>query len=203
MTFTGGELNWLNGKYGISAPEKSVPIMKLIQTHKPKTRTELTDLIDNHQSSCSCGIKSTGSIIDFGKSLYKCQLDAWGGNKFSLQDCIQWEYDLFVCQSIKGNDLEQKAISLLKNKLKDFSFLKADGYMDEELRIDILIKKDSKILGGIQVKPDSYHHVREGIKIRNESSNRKFCKPVYYLFYNKNGDFKNVTEVINRILVRG
>ena len=32
---TGGPLNSLNGQMGISAPNKSVPVIKLINTHHP------------------------------------------------------------------------------------------------------------------------------------------------------------------------
>jgi len=45
MTYTGGPLNELNGKMGISAADKSVPVMKLIRKHKPKSREELVQLI--------------------------------------------------------------------------------------------------------------------------------------------------------------
>jgi DNA gyrase/topoisomerase IV subunit A len=48
MGLTGGELNILNGGgRGISAPDKSVPVMKLIKVHKPKSKEELVNLIEN------------------------------------------------------------------------------------------------------------------------------------------------------------
>jgi site-specific DNA-methyltransferase (adenine-specific) len=198
--YTGGELNRLNGKYGISAPENSVPVMKLIRTHNPKSRSELHELIRNHHiSECKCGIKSQGTVEDFGENLFQSQLSEWKEYKYSLKNCIQWEYDLFVCQSLKGNIIEKKAVSLLNNKLRELTFTEADGFLDEELRIDILIKKKSNILGGIQVKPDSYHNVREGIRMRNSSSNEKFGKPVYYLFYDKNENFVNVSKLVKQI----
>ena len=53
MAYTGGPLNELNGKMGISAPFKSVPVMKLIRIHKPKTRDELYELIKFHfENNC-------------------------------------------------------------------------------------------------------------------------------------------------------
>ena len=45
MAYTGGPLNELNGKMGISAPYKSVAVMKLIRYHKPKSKDELVELI--------------------------------------------------------------------------------------------------------------------------------------------------------------
>lgn len=46
MAYTGGPLNELNGKMGISAPYKSVAVMKLIRYHKPKSKDELVELIN-------------------------------------------------------------------------------------------------------------------------------------------------------------
>ena len=57
MSLTGGELNLLNGNQGISAPFRSVPVMKLIREHKPRTKNELVELIEYHyKNKCSCGI---------------------------------------------------------------------------------------------------------------------------------------------------
>lgn len=200
--YTGGELNRLNGKYGISAPENSVPVMRLIREHKPKTRTELYELINHHHlSNCKCGIISKGTVEDFGKNLYKAQKTEWKEAKYSIKECIQWEYDLFVSQSLKGNDLEKKAIQFLNNRIKNFEFSEANGYLDEEIRLDIKIMKNSKIVGGIQVKPDSYFHVRDSVKKRNKDSNESFGKPVYYLYYDKNEHFKNMTNLIDKIII--
>ena len=67
MSLTGGELNILNGKYGVSAPNKSVPVMALIREHKPKSHEELYRLIDEHSKrNCKCGIKSQGTVENFG-----------------------------------------------------------------------------------------------------------------------------------------
>lgn len=49
MAYTGGPLNELNGKMGISAPYKSVAVMKLIRYHKPKSKDELVELIRDIQ----------------------------------------------------------------------------------------------------------------------------------------------------------
>lgn len=128
MPYTGGPLNELNGKMGISAPFRSVPVMKLIRFHKPKTRDELYDLITFHcEEMCSCGIKSQGTIEDFGRNLYNAQDKFWGEKRFSLKECIQWEYDLFVSQSLKGNRIEKMAVKELSMKMKEFVFEEAEG----------------------------------------------------------------------------
>ena len=79
MAYTGGKLNFLNGKYGISAPNRSVPVMKLIREHKPKSPNELKKLIEEHfKNDCKCGIKSKGTVEDFGKNLYEAQKKRMG-----------------------------------------------------------------------------------------------------------------------------
>jgi len=54
--YTGGPLNWLKGKAGISAPARSVPVSRLVKTHQPKSAAELEQLIANHiGGGCPCG----------------------------------------------------------------------------------------------------------------------------------------------------
>jgi hypothetical protein len=85
MAYTGGPLNELNGKMGISAPSRSVPVMKLIRIHNPRSKDELVELIKSHyEQDCSCEIKSQGTIEMFGKYLYESQIRYWGEYKFSL-----------------------------------------------------------------------------------------------------------------------
>ena len=67
------------------------------------------------------------------------------------------EYDLFIINSLKGNKMEDKAIGELKNKLPaEYIIDNAIGFINEEYRVDIEIKKDNEIILGIQVKPSSY-----------------------------------------------
>ena len=83
MAYTGGPLNELNGKMGISAPYKSVPVMKLIREHQPKSKDALVELIKYHyKNNCKCGVKSQGSVEDFGKNLYESQTIYWGEYRY-------------------------------------------------------------------------------------------------------------------------
>lgn len=149
MAYTGGPLNELNGKMGISAPYNSVPVMKLIKVHNPKSKEELVELIKSHyENKCTCGVVSKGTVESFGQNLYNAQLNYWGEYRFSLQQCIQWEYDLFVVQSLKGGGVEKSALEKLYT-VSDYSFEEAEGFLDEELRIDIVIKKGGVEVGGM------------------------------------------------------
>jgi len=98
----GSELNRLNAKYRVTSPKNSVPIMKLLKYHKPTSEHELCLLIENHiTEKCECGVKSKGTVEDFGKTLFEKQIDEWGEYKFSLEDCIKFEYDLFIRQTLR------------------------------------------------------------------------------------------------------
>ncbi|GET45583.1 MjaI family restriction endonuclease [Capnocytophaga felis] len=116
-----------------------------------------------------------------------------------MKECIQWEYDLFVVQSLKGSLIENKAIQLLKNQLHSFIVNQADGFVDEELRVDLIILKNNIEICGIQVKPNTFNLMRQGIINFNKNANAKWGKPVFYLFYDDVENFTNVQEVISEI----
>ena len=200
MTYTGGPLNELNGKMGISAPYKSVPVMKLIKNHNPKSKEELVELIKWHyENKCECGVVSQGSVESFGKNLFNSQMEYWGEIRFTLQECIQWEYDLFVVQSLKGGTIEKKSISELQKEFTNFCFEEAKGYLDEELRIDIIIKKGGIEIGGIQVKPLTFKLIRREVITFNINANQKWGKPVYYLYYDEKEKFVNINDLVTEI----
>lgn len=200
MAYTGGPLNELNGKMGISAPFKSVPVMKLIRAHQPKSKEELVELIKWHsENTCECGVVSQGTVESFGKNLYDSQMKYWGEIRFSLQQCIQWEYDLFVVQSLKGGIIEKRAITELAKKVTGFAFEEAEGFLDEELRIDIVVKKNGSAVSGIQVKPLTFKSMRREIITFNKYANQKWGKPVFYLYYDDYEDFVNIDELVSAI----
>ncbi len=200
MAYTGGPLNELNGKMGISAPSRSVPVMKLIKTHQPKSKDELVELIRYHyENTCTCGIKSQGTVTDFGRNLYEAQLKYWGKYRFSLQECIQWEYNLFVVQSLKGGIIEKRAIREITRLLPEFDVTEAAGYLDEELRIDILLQKNGNMKAGIQVKPVTFTHMRAEVITFNRIANEKWNHPVFYLYYDKNGELQHISELIGKL----
>lgn len=200
MAYTGGPLNELNGKKGISAPNKSVPVMKLIKIHKPKSKEELVELIKfHHEKDCECGIKSQGTVEDFGRNLFNAQKSYWGENRYALQECIQWEYDLFVVQSLKGGIVEKKAAKELNNFLSDCQTVEAKGYLDEELRIDLIVSKNETEICGVQVKPSTFLYMRRAVITFNQEANKKWDKPVFYLFYDKNESFENFDDLVENI----
>ena len=201
-TLTGGELNLLNGKAGISAPHKSVPVIKLVNAHKPKSAWELERLIAEHvNGNCSCGIVSQGTVEDFGRNLYEAQKTHWDNYKYTLEECVQWEYNLFVIQTLKGSAMESICLKHLQNLLGyQFEIKVTNNYVDENLRVDLEVFKNSNLIAGIQVKPTSYHHTRQGIQTFNETANTQYGKPVIYLFYDYNTEkFVNLQGAVKKL----
>jgi hypothetical protein len=200
MPDTGGDLNLLNGKKGISAPHKSVPVMKLITEHNPKSHQELVSLIEKHVGGADCcSVVSQGTVEDFGKNLYDAQQDFWGEEKYTLEECIEWEYDLFISQSLKGDTMETMAINKLKKRLSDIDSIKfeeSNEIVDNEYRIDIEVKSGNTIISGIQVKPNSYSNMRSEVKFKNKSANRKYEGDVLYLFYDYDSEELDNLEMV-------
>ena len=200
MSLTGGELNLLNGNQGISAPLRSVPVMKLIREHKPRTKNELVELIEYHyKNKCSCGIVSQGTVEDFGRNLYESQIRQWGKYKYSLEECKRWEYDLFITQSLKGNLIEDKAKKIISIQLPSLEVIDASAELDSEYRIDLVIKKMGIEVCGIQIKPHTFYYMRQNVVTFNYVANTSWGKPVYYLIYNEREEFTNLPEIVAKI----
>ncbi len=200
--YTGGPLNALNGRAGISAPGNSVSVSGLIKAHGPRSAAELERLIAEHvPGNCACGIISQGSIQDFGRNLFAAQKEHWGEYRFSLTECIQWEYDLFVLQMLKGNMMEDKCKQALAANLSDqFQVCYASKYVDEEMRVDLEVLFNGDAIAGIQVKPESFNKVRPGIKTFNERANVNYGKPVFYATYNYETElFNEMSLLVERI----
>lgn len=183
--YTGGPLNLLNGKMGISAPNKSVPVSKLVRAHKPKSASELEKLIEDHiGGGCKCGVVSQGSVKDFGENLYQAQKKFWGEYRFSIKECIQWEYDLFIIQMLKGNRMEDICRNELTNILpENYVVTDSSTYIDENVRVDLEVTKNGNKVAGIQVKPKSFNKIRSSVQQFNKNANKNYGYPVIYADY--------------------
>jgi len=189
---TGDELNYLNGKYAISAPSNSVPVMKLIKYHRPYSESELESLISSHVDGlCGCGVKSQGNISVFAIHLYDAQWKEWQEYRYSKQDCFDWQYKLFIRDSMKGRMMELKALKLLRHHLVNYDISLAEEELDEKYRVDILLSQRHTVIYGIQVKPKSFKYARASVQQHHKKVNDECPFPVKYLYYNKNMDFTN------------
>lgn len=200
--YTGGPLNNLNGDMGISAPKNSVPVSALVKEHNPKSAAELEQLIADHVGGgCECGIVSKGTIDDFGRNLYEAQKEYWGEYRFTLDECIQWEYDLFVLQMLKGSSMEDRCKKALSARLgSEYQFEDTSNYVDEELRVDLEVRHSGDPVAGIQVKPTSYEGVRRNVRVYNRAANEKYSEDVLYAKYEYGSEeFTNLDSVEQEI----
>jgi hypothetical protein len=200
--YTGGPLNKLNGDMGISAPGNSVPVNALVKEHNPKSAAELEQLIADHVGGgCECGIVSQGKVEDFGRNLYEAQQEYWGEYRFTLDDCIQWEYDLFVLQMLKGRLMEDKCKQVLSERLgSEYTFEDTSNYIDEELRVDLEVLHFGEPIAGIQVKPTSFEGVRRNVQVYNRAANEKYDEQVLYVKYQYDSEeFTNLDKVVNEV----
>ena len=195
------DLNWLNGQAGTSAPFKSVPVIKLISLEKPQSREELVNLIESYYLNPRNGIKSMGTLDDFGRSLYNAQPRFFNEYRYSLDECRAWMFDLFINRSMKGYTMEKAALETIKRGLGvGYRVKLAKGYIDEELRIDLLIYKGDEVIYGVQVKPTSFKHMRESVQAMQYKLSDKYHKEVLMYYYDNNNVFTNTDLIISKIL---
>ena len=201
VAYTGGLLNELNEKMKISSARNSVPIMKLIKLHHPQSYGELEQLVEYHYlEKCKCGVRSKGTVRDFGENLYEAQLEYWGEYRYSRDECIRWEYDLFIVQSLKGEVMEDEAVFYLRGCLPlECDIDRVNGYVDTVFRVDVIVKYFGEVVCGVQVKPLSYEYCTEDVKVVNDKGNAKFGFDVLYLFY-EDGVFTNLCDVVRDVL---
>lgn len=97
--------------------------------------------------------------------------------------------------------MEDKAIIELRNKLPtEYDVSNAIGIIDEEYRVDIEIKKDDKVIIGIQVKPLSYKYMREEVKSFNKIRNISYGHDVKYLYYGDDENFINLNSLVQNLM---
>lgn len=198
MAYTGGELNWLSERADVTATKNSVRVMDLCRKHRPKTELELEQLIEHHHiHRCSCGVRSKGTLKDFGRNLFAAQKKYWKEIRYTMEECQQWIYDLFVVNTMKGLRMEHRAMKTFRYGLPTLGFKWAEGELDSKYRIDILVLNEHKdIIGGVQVKPNSFNNTRKRVQEIQKSGIEKWGKPVEYLVYNKNTEeFINLEDI--------
>ena len=210
---TGGILNVINERYKCNSKNNSVPVMQLIRYHSPKTNDHLVNLIASHtvngkHNNCQCGCKSQGTIEDFGMNLYNANLKYFNSigkpnEAKSLEECELFMYTLFVTYSLKGNNMEAKALNDLKKMLpSDFTIEFGSEKYDFKYGVDLVITKDNMELCGVQVKPISYKNIPDShdVKKANMKKNMLYGKPVYYIYYDIDLEFINTNDIYNLII---
>ncbi len=196
---TGGVLNVINEKYGCNNPNTTVRTTAIAAAHRPQSAATMLALLDSHtEARCSaCGQQCrNGGLVAWTQVLYNMtRMEVQRGNcaarAVTMQDCGNFMYDLFVRAPVRGFAMEVRALQALTQAAGHVAFTHATPDQDVEFAVDLVSPTC-----GIQVKPESYKHVREDVHHTNARKNKAYGKPVHYLYYGSDGAWSNLDSVV-------
>lgn len=218
---TKGILNVINERYGTNQKRRSVPIQDLIRYHKPTQQAELIALIEAHTSTgslskCKCGCKSAGKLEDFADNLY----EAYGrylkevDNTIEYKDwddCYIFMKNLFVINSLRGNDMENKVVKSLRKFIElhysdhhvKYRAELATEVHDFKFAVDISFFNDTtgEEIFGVQVKPLTYKNfpTTHTVVQQNLTKNKLYGKPVVYIYYDEANTIHSAHNVASEL----
>jgi len=208
---TGGSINTITiidgDQKSLTGASKSISLNSLKQKHPEiKYKEQMWAEVDRHyHEKCECGLKSKATIEMVAQSIYdeqdrpeaKLILQKHGEEKWDFETCLFFVLILFGRNTIQGQNMEQKAIDDLAPILWKCQLTIASDELDKKYGVDILVKdQKGNILGGIQVKPDSFK--RNHVKQMNDA----WEYPVYHLKYDnlENKNWLNRLEIISHFI---
>lgn len=212
---TGGPLNPISEidgqKLSLTSASKTVSLNELKRKHPEILYHEqMFDAVDKHyHEKCKCGVKSKKTIEMIAKSVYDEQdrpeavvlLKKKGDDKWDFETCLEWIKLLYGRNTLSGQKMESKAIKDLSTDLWRFELEIANDELDKKYCVDIVVKNKSskEIVGGIQVKPQSYYHTGTD---HVTQANKKWDYPVYHLKYDdmESKNWINRLEVLSKFL---
>ena len=94
-------------------------------------------------------------LMEKAKVLYDAV--KYNGYNLTLEDCYECVRFRTICQTWNGIVVaEAKCIDILSKLYPTLEFAKAQGDVDYEYEVDYEVKKDGKVILGMQIKPHSY-----------------------------------------------
>jgi len=199
-------LNDICEAFRLATRKASISVISLQQKHKVVSPDHLLAEIDRHyHEDCECGLKSAATIEQMAQKLHDVQskdaakaiLEAKGEDSWDFDTCLHWMRNLMGKNSFKGKKMEDEAIKALKVHIWKYQVEKADEETDVAHMVDLVIKQNGKVKAGIQVKPDSFYHMKLPYV---QKLHDKLDYPVYHMVYDGNGDWTNYLSVISHFL---
>ena len=188
--YTGGYLNKILNKYKINTINRSISVSQL--TKKYKTEKDLFKAFQD---------QSKRPIELLAYDLYQAQIKDCGKAEYDLGVCYHYIYNLFIYQTTKGFNMEDKLVEeLRKYKLQAE---RVDSSIDNTYAVDLVVKNGDDILYYIQLKPVSYKYTDSSIKNMNLTKNANLQHPVLYVYYNDKGEFENLKELVEIEMLGG
>jgi hypothetical protein len=213
---TGGPLNpisELNGRlHSLTGAFKSISLNALKAKHPTiKLNEQMWAEVDRHYNeNCECGLKSKATVEMVAQSIFEEQNEPRAqeilkkkGDKenWDFNTCLTYVKLLFGRNTLQGQSMEEQAIKDLSTDLWRFELEIANDELDKKYCVDIVVKNKSskEIVGGIQVKPQSYYHTGTD---HVTQANKKWDYPVYHLKYDdmESKNWINRLEVLSKFL---
>jgi len=154
-------LNYACQTYQLSRPNKVGPVMFLIRECQPKTIEEWEKwYLENAYTDGKNHAKVTKEVLkELGERLYvkirEIVIPEWqeAFNQLTLQDCIDYIYNLTVNRTFDGFNREKSVITdNLEKEFPKVKFVESDPELDHAGDIDYLGWVGDKAFG-IQIKP--------------------------------------------------
>jgi hypothetical protein len=203
---SGGTLNDICEAFRLATRKNSISVISLQQKHNIISPDHLLAEIDRHfHEDCECGMKSAATIEQMAQKLHDAQskdsaktiLAEKGEQKWDYDTCLRWMGNLMGKNSFKGKRMEDAAIKALKVHIWKYKVEKADEETDVAHMVDLVIKQNKEVKAGIQVKPDSFYHMKlPYVKKLHD----QLDYPVYDLIYDGDGNWTNYLSVISHFL---
>jgi len=201
---TGGPLNFLNEAARTNSREKSVPVMALVAYHRPPHEEALESLIEQHcrlahSSQCPCGVKSRGTVTDFGNNLYEAQQTCEAYKQqypdqraFTRQECYTFMRNLFCVAPLRGLRQEETSVSVLRKAIPGIVVTLATRSEDFDYAVDYIVTHRGRDLG-VQVKPESFFN-KEDCVVLTKEKHARFRHPVlFHTYSNRTMEFLEET----------
>lgn len=209
---TGGELNHIAERYGVNRKSSSFSCTDFYSIHNPATIAEAIALIDDYKAGrrTHSKIKVKRNIQEIAHNLYtKVQREGLEA-VYDFERCFNFTVGLFILNSIKGKEMERRAVSELRLAIEreglPFRVGMAPSSYDFKYSVDLLIiddvekAKTSNIVCGIQVKPDTYKKVTvAGVQEHNLRNNSKVNFKTHYIYYNGRKEFGSFGTILSEL----
>ena len=159
--------------------DQEIKIMEFIKNHPDiKTAEELSNEIDKVAREIG---KQTISDMAFG--MHKKQEKY--GTEYTQSECYEYILDLFTNKSLKGTEMEEKALKYLQDRRKRYKWRTATTHQDTKLNIDIAgYDENDELVVGVQVKPISYKSTDYEVKRINDRKVYNSKIETHYMYYN-------------------
>ena len=203
---SGGTLNDICEAFRLATRSASISVISLQQKHKIISAEHLLAEIDRHyHEDCDCGMKAKATIEMMARKLHDSQdlangksiLDKKKEQKWDFDTCLRWMGNLMGKNSFKGKKMEDKAIKDLKVHIWKYKVEKADEETDVAHMVDLVMKQNDEIKAGIQVKPDSFYHMKLPYV---QKLHDQLDYPVHHLVYDSEGEWTNYLATISNFL---